>query len=154
MEHQEGLGAYEMGDKIGQGTYGSVFFAKEKNGKQRNVAIKSIAKSQLESYEKIVNERDCLVDMKNCKQIIDLYETLDDEDNLYFVIEIAELGDLQDIIEKCRKLRSETNKDTRIDRDYAKYIVGQIVLGLEAMHKANWAHRDLKPGNMMVTKDF
>ena len=58
------------------------------------------------------------------------------------------------MIEKCRELRSETNKDTRIDQDYSKYIVGQIVLGLEAMHKANWAHRDLKPANMMVTKDF
>ena len=94
MEHQEGLGAYEMGDKIGQGTYGSVFFAKEKNDKQRNVAIKKIPKSQLSSYDKIVNERDCLVDMKNCKQIIDLYETLDDEDYLYFVLDVAELGDL------------------------------------------------------------
>ena len=92
--------------------------------------------------------------MKNCKQIIDLYETLDDEDYLYFVLDVAELGDLSDMIEKCRELRSETNKDTRIDRDYSKYIVGQIVLGLEAMHKANWAHRDLKPCNMMVTKDF
>ena len=92
--------------------------------------------------------------MKSCKQIIDLIETLEDEDNLYFVMEIAELGELKGIIEKCRKLRSETNKDTRIDRDYAKYIVGQIVLGLEAMHKANWAHRDLKPQNILVTKDF
>ena len=68
-------------------------------------------------------------------------------------MEIAELN-LEEIMEKCRKLRSETNKDTRIDQDYAKYIVGQIVLGLEAMHKANWAHRDLKPKNIVVTKDF
>ena len=68
-------------------------------------------------------------------------------------MEIAELN-LEEIMEKCRKLRSETNKDTRIDQDYAKYIVGQLVLGLEAMHKAKWAHRVLKPKNIVVTKDF
>ena len=143
-----------MGDKLGQGSYGSVEFAKEKLGEKRNVAIKKIPRSQLVSLDVIINERDCLVDMKDCKQIIELYETLEGEDYLYFVLEVAELGDLSDMIEKCRELRSETNKDTRIDRDYSKYIVGQIVLGLEAMHKANWAHRDLKPANMMVTKDF
>ena len=154
MTDEETLGDYEMGDKLGQGSYGSVDFAKEKLGKKRNVAIKKIPKSLLLSFDIIVNERDCLVDMKDCKQIIELYETLEGEDYLYFVLEVAELGDLSDMIEKCRELRSETNKDTRIDRDYSKYIVGQIVLGLEAMHKANWAHRDLKPANMMVTKDF
>lgn len=91
-----------------------------------------------------MRERDCLDLMGPCKQIINIYQTIEDDDNLYFVLEIAENGTLDKIMKKHGP----------IEKDYARYVLGQIILGLEAMHKEDWAHRDLKPANILVDEKF
>lgn len=44
-------------------------------------------------------------------------------------------------------------KKQRLTRGEIKEIIGQLLLGLQALHEKNLVHRDLKTSNMLVTKD-
>lgn len=42
----------------------------------------------------------------------------------------------------------------QLPMDFSKYVLMEVVLALEDMHKEDTAHRDLKPGNILLTKNF
>ncbi|KAI1178842.1 kinase-like domain-containing protein [Nemania sp. FL0916] len=65
------------------------------------------------------------------------YENLD---TLYIAMEYCPLGDLQRFLIKHEKL---PESDTR-------EIICQVVKGLQYMHEEGFAHRDVKPGNILI----
>jgi serine/threonine protein kinase len=64
--------------------------------------------------------------------------------SLAMVLEICEHGELFDLVYHGEAL------DEKVCRTFFR----QIVNGLEALHKKNIAHRDIKPQNILMTKDF
>lgn len=46
-----------------------------------------------------------------------------------------------------------TSNQNQITRDQVKKIMGQLILGLQALHQKNLVHRDLQQGNILVTQD-
>lgn len=67
--------------------------------------------------------------------IIQLYATFKDADNLYFVMEHGPNGSLDDLIKKTKGIRE----------DIIKIMFGQLVNYQEYIMKQGIMHRDLKP---------
>lgn len=92
----------------------------------------------------VLRERDTLEKLCECKNIIKLDCTFQDEKNLYFLMEYADKGSIETIIKNNKSLPIET----------CRYLIAEIILGLEYMHSKNICHRDLKPDNILLDSNF
>ncbi|KAI7860789.1 kinase-like domain-containing protein [Circinella umbellata] len=83
----------------------------------------------------------------NHPNMVKLYEVLDDpsDDSLYMVFEMAHKGVLMSI---------EADKTaTPYSNEMARRFFREIILGIEYLHNNEIAHRDIKPDNLLLTKD-
>lgn len=104
---------YNIGVCLGQGAYGKVMLANDKQT-GRSVAIKEVNKKQILSLGKsrhIFREKDLLNEMDH-PFIIKLLGTAQDENSLYFIFENCAKGDLAGLVQERRKL------DIRLVRSY------------------------------------
>ena len=136
---------------IGQGAYGSVYMAKKKStGKL--YAIKRLCKRKLGQEGKqyqVFRERQALIllDHPNIAKMywtfdvcLLLINTLQDKKYLYFVLDLADNGELYNLIRRERKLQL----------DLVKFYTAEIVTVLEYLRSKGVAHRDLKPSNILL----
>lgn len=136
---------YELGKVVGQGAYGKVILSRFK-ATDELVAIKCVSKQQISELGKtrhIFREKDLLNELKH-PFIINLIATAMDSENLYFVFENCENGDMADLIQARRKFNLE------VTRIYA----AQIVQTFEFLQSKQVMHRDLKPQNILLDQDF
>mmetsp|Transcript_68247 Transcript_68247/g.172663 ORF Transcript_68247/g.172663 Transcript_68247/m.172663 type:complete len:536 (-) Transcript_68247:224-1831(-) len=137
---------YNMEEKkIGEGTYGSV--VRGKHRVTNNVrAIKVISKGQLnnqKNMEKFKREIEIMKVMDH-PNIIKLFETFEDQRNVYLAMELCSGGELFDRIIEAGHL---TEREAAI-------VVQQILRAIFYMHDKCVSHRDLKPENFLFsTKD-
>lgn len=80
----------------------------------------------------------------NHTNILRVYEIIDTDKLTYFMMELAQNGDLLDYINARRALPEAE----------AKYLFRQLVLGIQYLHRHNFVHRDLKCENIMLSKDM
>jgi serine/threonine protein kinase len=66
--------------------------------------------------------------------------TFQDENNLYFLMEYVERGELSDVI-----------KNRSLPLNLVKHYIAEIVNALEHLHAKHIVHRDLKPQNILIT---
>ena len=127
---------------IGQGSFGTVFKAREKNtGIVR--AIKQVMHESIDNYDGFMNEVAALKTLDH-PNIIKLFEVFEDSKCVYLVQEFWEGGELFDYIADRERL-SESD---------AARVFHQIVSAILYWHKNCICHRDLKPDNFMFsTKD-
>lgn len=101
--------------------------------------------------EKIVDSNDIervareikILKMVNHPNIVRLIETISSSKNIYLVMEFAEGGDLNSLIEANRRLT---------EKQALQYFL-QLLDGVEYIHSLGIVHRDLKPENILLTKD-
>ena len=139
------LEEYKIEESIGEGTYGKVKLATHIQTNEK-VAIKFINKKKLThegDNERILNEIKIMKSL-NHPNILKSFEVLDDEINYYIVMERPIKGDLFNYI--CSK--------GRLSMDEASFIYYQIVNAIQYLHKNKIVHRDMKPENLMLTKDM
>ncbi|CCH43979.1 MAP/microtubule affinity-regulating kinase 3 [Wickerhamomyces ciferrii] len=137
---------FQFGNRIGEGSYSTVFKATDIQNKKL-YAIKVLSKKHIVKEKKIkyVNiEKTTLNRLGRHPGIVTLYYTFQDDASLYFVIDIAEYGELLTII---RKLGS-------LSEDCSKYYMKQIIDAVDFMHSKGIIHRDLKPENILVNTDM
>ncbi|KAM0051206.1 putative protein-serine/threonine kinase CMGC-RCK family [Helianthus debilis subsp. tardiflorus] len=134
---------YERIMEIGRGSYGVVWKAMNKQTGEV-VAIKKL----LEEYhtaEECMNliEVKSLIKMANHPNIVKLKEVIRENNTLFLIFECMEC-DLYKLMIARMKPFSETE---------IRNLCFQIFQGLAHMHRKGYFHRDLKPGNLLVSKN-
>jgi len=132
-------------DIVGNGAFGEVKLARDKEtGIQ--YAVKILNKKQIISQNKVewVNREKFLLDRLRHPNIVSLFFTFSDPQNLYFVLEYCRNGELLDHIRKVKCF----------DLDSARFYAAEILSALEFMHSKGVAHRDLKPENILLSDDL
>lgn len=134
---------YKILETVGDGTYGSVVKAVNKNTEEI-VAIKKM-KQKYYTWDECMSLREIKALRKlNHKNIVKLKEVIRVKDDLYFVFEFMEKNVYQKIQHRSEDL---PEKDVKI-------IIYQSLAGLAHMHKHGYFHRDLKPENLLCNGDI
>lgn len=139
-EHK--LPDYIFTEKLGQGTYATVFKAYHKTGARRVVAIKCISKSSLTktATENLLTEIAILKKIKN-EHIVELIDFQWNQQFIYLIMEYCAGGDLHRFIRVNKRLRESI----------VRKFLQQLAKALRVLHQHNIAHMDLKPQNILLS---
>lgn len=130
---------YSFENQVGEGGYGTVFIATDKEMNSRRVAVKKVTKTGCEkSTQSFYNEIQIMKDLDH-PNICKLLGTFEQGREMYFIMELCEGGELFDWIITAG----------HIDEGFAADIVGQISSALAYAHGRHIAHRDIKPENVV-----
>ncbi len=129
---------------IGKGAFGEVRVCREKSTGEI-VAIKKMKKDEMQRKNQIIHmrtEREILTNASkiNCPWIVSLKYAFQDDYNLYLVMDFCQGGDLMSLLMK---------KDI-LNEEETKFYIAELILAIEAIHKLDCIHRDLKPDNILL----
>ncbi|XP_066302728.1 cyclin-dependent-like kinase 5 isoform X1 [Branchiostoma lanceolatum] len=134
---------YEKLEKIGEGTYGTVFKAKNKETHEI-VALKRVRlDDDDEGVPSSALREICLLKELKHKNIVRLHDVLHSEKKLTLVFEYCD-QDLKKYFDSC---------SGDIDPETVKSFMYQLLRGLAFCHSHNVLHRDLKPQNLLINKN-
>lgn len=138
--------SYQKLEKVGEGTYGIVYRAKNKNT-NKIVALKQIRSENEEEGVSATTIREVSI-LKNLRneRIIELIDVIYSNENIYIVYEYL-VSDLRSFLDDY------ISKETSIDCDTRRQIARQIVEGVAYLHSNGVLHRDLKPQNILMDND-
>lgn len=131
---------FEIVCKIGKGSYGNVFKALHKETGSI-VAIKQVPVDC--DLHEIIKE---ISIMQQCDSpfIVKYYGSYIEHSNLYIIMEYCGAGSVLDLM----KLRGKTLNENEIS-----IILQYTLKGLEYLHLKRKIHRDIKAGNILLTKN-
>lgn len=135
------MNKYEKLEKIGEGTYGTVFKAKNRQT-QEIVALKRYRlDTEDEGIPSSALREICLMKELKHQNIVRLQDVLHSDRRLTLVFEYVD----QDLFHYL-----ESHKNTSVHPSKVKKFMYQLLKGLAFCHAQNILHRDLKPQNLLL----
>ena len=151
---------YERGIEFGKGSFGSVYKIQKKKN-EKFFALKRIVVEDNNGLKEIQKEIQNMILLRNEKNIVKIFDVYRQDnfvgnflkkiyskkDNavcFYIIMEFCENGDLHDFI----------NKEISDKENLRDKIACQIINAVNSCHKEKIAHRDLKPQNIFLDKDW
>ncbi|XP_024996226.1 cell division control protein 2 homolog A-like isoform X1 [Cynara cardunculus var. scolymus] len=132
---------YEKVEKIGEGTYGVVYKARDRIT-NKTIALKKIRLEQEDEGvpSTAIREISLLKEMEH-ENIVRLHDVVHSDKRLYLVFEYLDL-DLKKHMDSC----PEFSKDPHL----VKMFLYQMLRGIAYCHSHRVLHRDLKPQNLLI----
>lgn len=140
---------------LGRGSFGVTILANyDDNDKQ--YAIKCIPKTSLlhsngkphkDLIQSVIQEKNMLMTVPNYPFFEKLYGTSVDGNNIYFVLEYVNGGEL------TRQMYNRRGVSEPLSPETILFYSSAIVVLLDLLHEQRIAYRDLKPENIMVDFD-
>lgn len=127
---------YKVGNLLGQGSYGEVFLATDEKGSK--FAVKKISKKACQ-LSKINEEVSACKQVQGSRNVPDLLEAMEDEQNYYLVFELIEGRDLLRV----------TMEKKGFDESVAKILFSKMINTLSDIHGRGVIHHDLKLENIL-----
>ncbi|MFP5019928.1 serine/threonine-protein kinase [Pseudonocardia phyllosphaerae] len=141
-------GRYTVHGPLGSGAMGTVWACFD-DILQRRVALKELkfpegipAGEELEMRERIMREARALAGLSH-PNVVTVFDVLDIETDPLVVMELV----------PSKNLASATSELGRLDRSQAAVVGYGTAAALRAAHKAGITHRDVKPGNVLISDD-
>jgi serine/threonine-protein kinase 24/25/MST4 len=149
---------YNIHERVGKGSYGDVYRATCIETKEER-AIKIIDLEYSDDDVEEVRKEISIMSELRSKYLTQLHESFAEGQKLYIVMEYLNGGSLRDLIDEMPEndeAGNNNNDDTTaiaFPEDVCAYIIRQVLLGLEYLHKNGKIHRDLKCENLLMNKD-
>ncbi|EGR31880.1 protein kinase domain protein [Ichthyophthirius multifiliis] len=139
-KNQQQVGNFIIGKTIGKGTFGKVKLGIHKITNEK-VAVKILDKNKIiDNTDKKRLQREIQILRKiRHPNIIQLYEIIESQKQMFLFMEYAPNGELFDFI---------------ITRKKASKLLQQIINGIEYIAKIGVVHRDLKPENLLLDQNY
>ena len=138
--------SYSDGDRLGEGRYGQVFKA-TRCSDGAVVAIKRLRIFDMDEQARhlCLREADLLLRIQH-EHIIGILDCFMQHNDLYLVMEYADLGDMAALIGEMQ------SKQLRFTEEDMWRFVYCIASALQHMHGRHLMHRDIKPANIYVSR--
>jgi eukaryotic-like serine/threonine-protein kinase len=137
-------GRYRLERLVGQGGMAEVWEATD-TALSRRVAVK-LLKPQL-AHDAVVGERFRREAVAAAKlshpNVVAVHDTIDDRGRQAVVMQFV----------KGRSLRQLLDEQRRLSPEHTAHIGACVAAALDAAHRAGMVHRDVKPGNILLTPD-
>eukprot|EP01083_Nonionella_stella_P080590 221540_1 len=129
---------------IGKGGYGEVRVVRNMND-SRVYAMKTLLKKKMiekKQQKHVRTERDLMVNVDHWL-LVRLYWSFQDDTYLYLVMEYCPGGDLMKIL----------IKEDILSEPVTRFYMAECAAAISCLHDMDYVHRDLKPDNMLISKD-
>ncbi|NWV43085.1 ULK3 kinase, partial [Grantiella picta] len=136
------LDQFILTERLGSGTYATVYKAYRKRDTREVVAVKCVNKRSLNraSVENLLTEIEILKTIRH-PNIVELKDFQWDSDHIYLIMEFCAGGDLSRFIRMRRILPEKV----------ARIFLQQLACALKFLHDRNISHLDLKPQNILLS---
>ena len=109
-----------------------------------NVSVEVLASEQADTFkegkEKFSSEAAMLSRIKNCPEVIEIFDVFDENGTAYFVMEFV----------NGVTLKEYTVSNGTITANQAVYILKKLLPSMNMLHNSNIIHRDITPENIML----
>lgn len=137
---------YKIISLIGKGGMGSVYLAQNKYIQQQKVAIKIINSNMINDFSRqtFAKEADKLARLNHPNIVHFINYHVDEEGSIYLIMEYADGYSLEEYIKNVSGL---------IVEDKICSFFEPLLDAFDYAHKNNIIHKDIKPANIIITKD-
>ena len=145
MSSKSSIKDFEVLNKLGQGSFGTVFKVRRKVDKNLYVMkIINISQMDRRGQQEAINEVKILASLDS-PYIVKYYDSFVEDKKLHIVMEYCDKGDLSQAI------RSQMGRFLPENKIWKFFI--QMCLGLEFVHSKKILHRDIKSMNVFLVRD-
>ncbi|XP_059282174.1 calcium-dependent protein kinase 28-like isoform X1 [Lycium ferocissimum] len=142
---------YTIGRLLGHGQFGYTYVATDKSSGDR-VAVKRIEKNKMVlpiAVEDVKREVKILKALAGHENVVQFYNSFEDDNYVYIVMELCEGGELLDRILSKVDTICLIRKDSRYTEKDAAIVVRQMLKVAAECHLHGLVHRDMKPENFL-----
>lgn len=140
------IDGYVVTEKLGSGSYSTVYKAHTKVGARSIVAIKCVDKSSIKNsgsaVDNLITEIRLLKSLTH-PHIVNMINFTWDDRNIYIIMEYCCGGDLSKYIHRYG----------RVPENQVLYFLQQLASALKFLREKGVVHMDLKPHNLLLHKD-